>query len=446
MKLINTCCIFILLSISAFAQETIKIPDLGLEEALIDLNYDSNGLNGTILVSDAQYIVNLNINSPLENKYLTNVNSKIKDLTGIEHFPNLTRLDCSGNDIKKIDLSNNPKLSFLNCSNNKIEELNVSNNPVLFALSCDYNKLSKLILGSKPELKDLFCNNNRLTLLDISQCSILENMDATGNKEGKILISKEIYDKFSDNWYKDSKLSYEEKSGTIVEEATKVEVVENNESNTDISELLGNNDQPSTTTSNSNETSSASNYFEKFKRSVVGEYDKLVLDPIHLKNNIDDISKKYNIDPQKLTNWVAQNGKLNMTHVNQSKTLYNVDSSNSFYKKFQQSAVEEYEQLVLEQSYLEKKKEEIRKKYKVKPELFDSWVAKYGKLSIPNHVGESAESYLEKFKLAIVSEYERAVLSQAHLLSKKEAIQHKYKLNAKELGDWIHELSRIYRQ
>ncbi len=445
MKLINTCCIFILISINALAQETIKIPDLGLEEALIDLNYDSNGLNGTILVSDAQYIVNLNINSPLENKYLTNVNSKIKDLTGIEHFPNLTRLDCSGNEIKKIDLSNNPKLSFLNCSNNKIEELNIANNPLLFAISCDYNKLDKLLLGSKPELKDLFCNNNRLTLLDVSECSILENMDASGNKEGKILISKEIYDKFSDSWYKDSKLSYEEKSGTIVEEAVKVEVTDTAGNNADIADLLGDS-QPPTDGSNSNESQSASNYFEKFKRSVVGEYDKLVLDPAHLKNHIDDISKKYNIDPQKLTNWVAQNGKLNMDHVNQSKTLYTVDSSNSFYKKFQQSAVEEYEQLVLEQAYLEKKKEEIRKKYKIQPAKFDDWVVKYGKLSMPNHIGESAESYLEKFKLAVVSEYERAVLSQAHLLSKKEEIQHKYKLNAKELGDWIHELSRIYKQ
>ncbi|SED14497.1 hypothetical protein SAMN04489761_4416 [Tenacibaculum sp. MAR_2009_124] len=445
MKLINTCCIFILLSINAFSQETIKIPDLGLEEALIDLNYDSNGLNGTILVSDAQYIVNLNINSPLENKYLTNVNSKIKDLTGIEHFPNLTRLDCSGNEIKKIDLSNNPKLSFLNCSNNKIEELNISNNPLLFAVSCDYNRLNELVLGSKPDLKDLFCNNNRLTLLDISECNILENMDASGNKDGKILISKEIYDKFSDSWYKDNKLSYEEKSGTIVEEAAKVEVTDTADSNANIADLLGNNEQPNANSSNSSETQSASSFFEKFKRSVVGEYDTLVLDPTHLKNHIDDISKKYNIDPQELTNWVTKNGKLNMAHVNQSKTLYTVDSSTSFYKKFQQSAVEEYEQLVLEQSYLEKKKEEIRKKYHIKPEQFNNWVSKYGKLSEPNHIGESADSYLAKFKESVVSEYERAVLSQAHLLSKKEIIQHKYKLNAKELGDWIHELSRIYK-
>ncbi len=41
---------------------------------------------------------------------------KIEDLTGIEYFPNLTKLNCSGNALTKLDLSANTKLEELNCS------------------------------------------------------------------------------------------------------------------------------------------------------------------------------------------------------------------------------------------------------------------------------------------------------------------------------------------
>ena len=69
-----------LLTFNVVSQETIAILDIGLEECLIDLDIDSNGLNGNILVSDAKYVVNLNINDPITNKLLPNVHSKIKDL------------------------------------------------------------------------------------------------------------------------------------------------------------------------------------------------------------------------------------------------------------------------------------------------------------------------------------------------------------------------------
>ena len=104
MKTITPFCFATLLAFNVYSQETIRIPDIGLEECLINLKIDSNGLNGSILVSDARHVVNLNVNDPITNKLLPNVHSKITDLTGLESFPNLKRIDCFGNNITKIYL------------------------------------------------------------------------------------------------------------------------------------------------------------------------------------------------------------------------------------------------------------------------------------------------------------------------------------------------------
>lgn len=441
MKLVKKLYLIALFSINAFSQETIVIPDIGLEEALIDLKFDSNGLNGNILVSDAQYIVNLNINSPLDNDLLPNVNSKIKDLTGLEHFPNLTRLDCSGNEISKINLTKNSKLSFLNCRDNKITSLDLSNNPELFSVSCDYNKISTLVLGEKPLLRDLFCNNNRLTTADISQCPILENLDISLNKISKIFIDKDTYDKYSVGWHKDSNAKYTEKTGNEVAEQVVQETVTPTPAPT--TTVASSSNQASTASIGNN---SAANYFEKFKQSVITEYDQLVLDPTHLQNTKDDIQRKYAIEPTQFTQWITQYGKLKMDQVNQSKSIYTLESTNNFYKKFQQEAVEEYEKLVLDPTYLQSKKEIIQKKYNISPQQFTDWVASYGKLTDTNtHTREEASEYYDKFKKAVVSEYERAVLNPTHLQNKKDEIQKKYNLSVKDLGDWILQLSSIYR-
>ena len=199
-----------------FSQETIRIPDIGLEECLIDLDIDTNGLNGNILVSDAAYVVNLNINNPITNKLLPNVHSKIKDLTGLESFPNLKRLDCFGNNITKIDLSKSKSITFLNCSENQIESLNLSNNTELVYVSCDNNKLSSLILGNNDRLETLYCSFNNLTELDVKGCHNLENLDATSNKIDVIVANDSQLNNIPSGWYKDGTTSYANKASEVL--------------------------------------------------------------------------------------------------------------------------------------------------------------------------------------------------------------------------------------
>ncbi|MDG1399071.1 MAG: hypothetical protein P8P88_11860, partial [Polaribacter sp.] len=67
--------LFICLSISFLNySQTVSIPDANFEQSLIDLGFDSNGLNGNILLSEAQAIDSLKIYNPIDNEFLPNVN------------------------------------------------------------------------------------------------------------------------------------------------------------------------------------------------------------------------------------------------------------------------------------------------------------------------------------------------------------------------------------
>ena len=73
----------------------------------------------------------------------------IKSLKGIEYFPFLQSLDCSGLKLTSLDLSNNPCLQTLDCSN---------------------NQLYALIFGAQDhvDLKAIHCQDNELASLDLT--------------------------------------------------------------------------------------------------------------------------------------------------------------------------------------------------------------------------------------------------------------------------------------
>jgi len=78
----------------------------------------------------------------------------------LEGFINLKELDCSGNKITHLDISNCPFLEEIDCSSNSLFELKVNN--------C-------------PQLKRLYAYSNLLTTLDLSQNSKLEELNIDNN-------------------------------------------------------------------------------------------------------------------------------------------------------------------------------------------------------------------------------------------------------------------------
>lgn len=85
----------------------------------------------------------------------------IKDLTGIEFFPKLDKLDCKNNNLTRLDVSKNTELT---------------------KLYCEFNQLTGLDLSKNTALTKLGCHDNQLTSLDLSKNTALDTLDCSGNK------------------------------------------------------------------------------------------------------------------------------------------------------------------------------------------------------------------------------------------------------------------------
>ncbi|WP_428741440.1 immunoglobulin-like domain-containing protein [Tenacibaculum sp.] len=161
-KLLSLITLFFSLVVSA---QTTSIPDSAFEQALIDLNIDSDGVvNGVVLTSDISSITTLDVRS-----------KNIQDLTGIEDFTALKQLNVRSNKLTELDISNNVELTILHCGANFISRLNLTNNTKLENLIAENNNLSQIIPTLLPtSLKIFNLSGNELTTLDLSNLPNLQ--------------------------------------------------------------------------------------------------------------------------------------------------------------------------------------------------------------------------------------------------------------------------------
>lgn len=117
--------------------------------AYVELRCDKDG-DGTLSQAELDGVTEL---------YVAYAN--IKDLTGIELFPYLEKLDCKNNNLTRLDVSKNTKLT---------------------KLYCEFNQLTSLDLSKNTALTKLGCHDNQLTSLDLSKNTALDTLDCSGNK------------------------------------------------------------------------------------------------------------------------------------------------------------------------------------------------------------------------------------------------------------------------
>jgi Leucine-rich repeat (LRR) protein len=135
----------------------VKIPDINFLYALIDQGVDTDG-NGMISSQEADQCERLDVHS-----------SEISDLTGIEHFLHLERLNCGDNEITDLNLSSLTDLSALFCSSNDLNQLDLTQNRGLIRLECGSNPLKILDLSENTLLDSLkMVSNYSIRKLDLS--------------------------------------------------------------------------------------------------------------------------------------------------------------------------------------------------------------------------------------------------------------------------------------
>ena len=154
---------FLLLGFGTLKAQTVTISDYRFEQALIDLEIDSDGvINGQILMSDALNVTELNISEALPNyPYPANdyYEGLIHDLAGLEAFINLETLIVSLTMVEELDISTLVNLKYLNCVDNMLTSIDVSNNTLLEYLEIKsggdvypINNITEIDLSNNPNI------------------------------------------------------------------------------------------------------------------------------------------------------------------------------------------------------------------------------------------------------------------------------------------------------
>lgn len=107
---------------------------------------------------------------------------EVENLEGLQYFPSLVKLDCSGTGEITLDVSALQNLEYLNCSMDGLYELNVTHNPNLRKLYCSVNHISTIDLSNNTKLTHFYCISNDLTTLDMSNCPHLIELDFSQNE------------------------------------------------------------------------------------------------------------------------------------------------------------------------------------------------------------------------------------------------------------------------
>jgi Leucine-rich repeat (LRR) protein len=145
---------------------TTYVPDNNFESYL-----EINGMGDGIWLNDSVSTANINTAT-----YLNVNNQSIADLTGIEDFTTLTTLNCSGNQLSSLDVSQNTALTYLDCESNQLTSLDVSQNTALTNLYCTSNQFTSLDLSQNSFLAKLYCGNNQLSSLNVSGATALTTL------------------------------------------------------------------------------------------------------------------------------------------------------------------------------------------------------------------------------------------------------------------------------
>ncbi len=182
MTAVGICAMLAACAVSASADvaiDAVNFPDASFMDVV--KAYDTSG-DGALQTAEIEAVTEMNI-----------ANKGITDLTGIEHFTNVTRLYCYDNNITSIDLNKIKvltQLDFFNCGNNNITSLDLSGCSSIRTLYCRSNSsMTTLNLNGCSSLEVIECYESALTSLDVSGCTSVTNIDCADNSLTELNLS-----------------------------------------------------------------------------------------------------------------------------------------------------------------------------------------------------------------------------------------------------------------
>lgn len=143
------------------AQSIIDFQDKALKEKLLKAssqNKIAKNKKGERIKIDINNDKEIDIIEALAVDYLYLYPGEISDLTGIESFKNLRKLDLSTNNLTKFENIDLPNLESLDLLDNDIAHLNIDNIQNLKYFSCQQNELEVLEINGLPNLEGINCS------------------------------------------------------------------------------------------------------------------------------------------------------------------------------------------------------------------------------------------------------------------------------------------------
>jgi uncharacterized repeat protein (TIGR01451 family) len=163
--------------------QTLNIPDQNFLNALVNTtcaDLDGDGAfetdadinnDGSIQINEAQSVLGLGVYS-----------RQISSLEGIQQFTNLKLLDCSGNFLTELPVTNLTTLTYLECSLNHLTALDVHNLIHLKSLLCSLNPLETLDVQNLTDLEFLSCADCSLSVLEVQNLQKLKELHCFSNQ------------------------------------------------------------------------------------------------------------------------------------------------------------------------------------------------------------------------------------------------------------------------
>lgn len=95
---------------------------------------------------------------------ITSLNVSRLSLTALSllNCPNLEYLDCSVNELDRLDFSKCPRLEEIYCNSNNLQRIDLTGLTHLRQANLSYNALQSLDITPCKKLQNLFCSNNHL--------------------------------------------------------------------------------------------------------------------------------------------------------------------------------------------------------------------------------------------------------------------------------------------
>ena len=146
---------------------------------------DPNSMGNGIANDD--YVTTSKINTVTK---LNIQNEQISDLTGIEDFTALTRLDASRNPLTTYNFNQNINLQRLKLYGCSLSTIDLSANVNLIELQLFDNQFVSIDLSGLTVLEKLYIDDNLLTTLDVTQNTILKTLMCGGNQLSQIDLSQ----------------------------------------------------------------------------------------------------------------------------------------------------------------------------------------------------------------------------------------------------------------